>query len=194
MDPSNATPQRDGKTTDPTAAEDYGKAIKFDESDYAGCLALLGTIVFIPLLMAALEDSAGPLHQPTGPSPFVENVWRWIHGEEEHRWCAPRSFLLLGLPILIWQSFVFALGRRTVIPPSRLWAASSVYFAVAILVVVGAYGGAELSWPARLVKIMGWSIIPGTFLSLTLSLWARTPLESPGEPGPAGHGADPNGQ
>jgi hypothetical protein len=181
MDTPKPATKPEGSSTSATDKEDYGKSVEFTEADSAGCLTLLGMLVFAFLFFYAIEDSAAQLRsaiklvQFGSLSLFLESVWDWMRaGAGQHSSAVPVAFLLVGLPLLVWQWFAVSLGRRTLVAPLRLWALSSAYFVAAIIATVGAYASNGKPIPERLIMIIGWSIIPGTFLCISLSLLSRT--------------------
>lgn len=182
--PKPATTPEEAKTS---GKEDYGKSVEFTEADSAGCLALLGVLVLIFLFFYAIDDSAAQWRsamkvvQFGSLSQFFGSVGDWVRaGAGEHSSAVPVAFLLFGLPLFVWQWGAASLGRRTLLAPPRLWAVSSAFLIAVIIAIVGAYASNGKPIAERLIMIVGWSIIPGTFLCLTLSLLSRTARQAGG--------------
>ena len=167
-----------------------------DSRDGAGCLVILGLLGLLPLLLIGwwfgLEirsnvQSAFNSIQWGSFTSFWKS-WQYLirNGSGSGNF-APLTFLIIGVYIgLLWQWIAYVLGWRTVFAPRRLWALSSWYFVAVILVLSLLSYQMEGSKSATsdnsvynrwswLFLAMCFSIIPATFLSITLPLWLSTP-------------------
>ena len=158
--------------------------------DAAGCLVLMGMLVFLPVLLYGLGtflvlvrdvfvsvQAAGWSEIPR----WLWEAWQWLLGRSSSGTSSPLFVLFVTgfvLLLLQWMAFVFDWHPR--ISSSHLWAISSGYFLMAIVVFAitklpVSTGGAESSDLGSWFAItLAFCVGAGAFLCVTVSLWVMS--------------------
>lgn len=153
-----------------------------NEVDAAGCLVLMGGLVFLPVLLYGLGtivvlvrdvfvsvQTAGWSEIPR----WLWVAWQWLLGRSSSGASSPLLALFVTCFVILllqWTAFVFDWHPR--ISSSRLWAISSGYF----LVTMVAFAFSKLlvstsNFGSWLAVTLAFCVGTGAFLCVTVSLW-----------------------